>query len=174
MKILVFSDSHGTPAYMQKAVDMHPDANMIIHTGDGLKDLELLKNTPKNVFSINGNFEDTFFFGQKDTDRKVIEVCGKRILICHGHRQNVSHSFQKLIYSALEDNADVAVFGHTHVKFNSYIPKEQFAFPSDKDGIYLFNPGSISRPRDCTTPSFGLIEIENNGILLSHGIINKC
>lgn len=32
------------------------------------------------------------------------------------------------------------------------------------DGILFFNPGSISRPRDQDLPSYGLLEIEEEGI----------
>ena len=40
-KILVFSDSHGTTHNMRRAIDMHPDAEVIFFLGDGLSDIEL-------------------------------------------------------------------------------------------------------------------------------------
>ena len=90
--------------------------------------------------------------------------------MCHGHRQFVNVGHQNLIYSAIEQNADIALYGHTHCKFNKYIPSDELAFNCNK-GLYIFNPGSISRPRDGIYPSYGIIEIQENGILLSHGNI---
>ena len=39
MKILIFSDSHGRSANMLKAIEYHPDAETLLHLGDGTDDL---------------------------------------------------------------------------------------------------------------------------------------
>ena len=63
MKILVFSDSHERPRNMIKALEMHKDADCIIHLGDGIKDLDALKDLTagKSVTLIKGNAEDFSF-----------------------------------------------------------------------------------------------------------------
>ena len=170
MKLLVFSDSHGKATNMQNAVDMHKNADSLLHAGDGIKDIDLLKNIPNTVYTVNGNFEDSFFSLQKGNKYAIFELGGKKIYMCHGHRHNVNFSMSSLIYSAVECDADIVIYGHTHQKHNEYISGEDLPFKREK-GLYIFNPGSISRPRDNIYASFGLIEIQGNGVLLSHGII---
>lgn len=38
MKVLIFSDSHGKAENMLRAVSLHPDAEYIVHLGDGSGD----------------------------------------------------------------------------------------------------------------------------------------
>lgn len=170
MKILVFSDSHGRPNNMQKAIEYHKDAQYLLHSGDGIKDIELLKNAPDNIITANGNFEDCFFSLRKEKNYETFELCGKNFFMTHGHRYDVNFSMTRLIYSALEHNADVIIYGHTHRKHLEYISGENLPFQRE-NGLYIFNPGSISRPRDDVYSSYGIIEIQGNGVLLSHGII---
>lgn len=169
MKILIVSDSHGMSLNIKKALDLHPDADYLLHLGDGTADLDLLTYLPNKVYTVNGNGEDISHRAKSGLPFRLIEVCGKRIYMCHGHRQYVNFSDDKLIYSALENDADVLLHGHTHVKRNEYIPPDKLM---ERDrGLYLFNPGSITVPRDCLTPSFGLLDVSPAGILLSHGLI---
>ena len=56
MRILVFSDSHGSTYRMREAISLHTEADIIIHLGDGERDIDLLKEEIGN--------------------RKVVQVCG--------------------------------------------------------------------------------------------------
>lgn len=170
MKILVVSDSHGRSSGIAKVLKMHQDAHYLIHLGDGIDDLKDL-STPDSIqmITVNGNREDGFFSLKKAPPFSLLEVLGKKLFICHGHRYNVNHSMQNLYLAAKEQDADIALFGHTHFKHNEYVPPLETE--DSQKGIYLFNPGSISAPRDDLFPSFGLIDIRESGILLSHGII---
>ncbi len=173
MKILVFSDSHGSVFNMQKAVNMHPDAQFILHLGDGIADLNRLRSDVKySIYCVNGNFEDLSSLSKKSDNSRCIEICGKIIYMCHGHKERVGLGLNNLILSSIENNADIALYGHTHVKFNKYFPIGQLPFEYNK-GLYVFNPGSISLPRDDLYSSYGIIDIQGSDILLSHGIINK-
>ena len=58
--------------------------------------------------------------------------------------------------------AKIALFGHTHVPYNQY-----------HDGIYMLNPGSIAFPRDCSRPSYGLIDITPKGIITNTTNFNQ-
>ena len=165
MKIIVFSDSHGKYANMKRALDMHPDAQFLLHLGDGTGDVECIETAGMTVYKVNGNFEDGLFISQaKEPPFRCVDIGGKIIYMCHGHRHRVGFGLQNLLYPGLENNADIILYGHTHVKHNEYVNRES-------KGVYIFNPGSIARPRDDIYASYGLIEIEKNGILLSHGII---
>lgn len=168
MKILVFSDSHGSSFNMQKAINMHPDAEYILHLGDGVEDLRYIKHSIPNIFAVSGNHEDFSSLAENQPHSRVVEIAGKRIFMCHGHKLKVRLGLQNLYYTANEECADIALYGHTHIKRNDYLPSNQH-----ENGLYIFNPGSISQPRDDFYSSFGLIDIQPNGILLSHGLIKK-
>ena len=168
MKALIFSDSHGKYINMQKAIDMHMDSDYIIHLGDGLADLDNINPHNAQIIKTNGNFEDSFFsFGKNREIARVIELSNMRIFICHGHRHGVSGGIHNLINAIMEHDAVIALYGHTHIKHSEYISPSETV----KKGIYVFNPGSISRPRDDIYSSFGLLEIKDGFVLLSHGII---
>ena len=65
-------------------------------------------------------------------------------------------SFVGIKRAAKENNCNIALFGHTHEKYYSY-----------EDGLHLFNPGSIGSGYGGA--SYGVINITDKGILLSHG-----
>lgn len=170
MKILVFSDSHGRSEGLKKAIAMHPDAEYIIHAGDGKDDLKNVENRPEILVSVNGNSEDSFPWSKSNSDFALAEVGGKRIFVTHGHKYFVSFGLDRVIYTALENKADILIYGHTHIKYNRYVPNSA-EDGEDAGGVYVFNPGSASRPRDCITPSYGIIDIRGDDILLSHGML---
>ena len=172
MKILVFSDSHGRFHNMEKALSLHSDAKYILHLGDGTSDLDFIDTKSYTVHKVNGNYEDSFLYTHNGLPFFCFEVENKKIYMCHGHRHNVRFSMQNLCYSAIENNADIVLYGHTHIKHNEYISSEKL-HTDRENGLYIFNPGSISRPRDSIYPSYGIIEIQDGGILLSHGIIKE-
>lgn len=171
MKILVFSDSHQRNSYMKTAIDTHikmGGIDCIFHLGDGVADLECL--SPQiPVCYVDGNFEEyiTNYIKRKELRTEAcIEFGGFKFFLTHGHRYGVKSSLENAIYSAKQKGADVLIFGHTHEKFLKYLPAE-----NDEDKpIHVFNPGSISRPRD-NAFSYGVIEIRDNNILFSHGTV---
>ena len=101
-------------------------------------------------------------------------MAGKIFFLCHGHRHLTSNylgsPFKTLINQAVSKNCDVALFGHTHSKYEAFIPPDELPVKRE-NGLYLFNPGSISRPRDGDAPSYGIIDVRDNGILFSHALI---
>ncbi len=184
MKILVFSDSHGRQQNIKKALEYHPDAQYIFHLGDGLRDMEGLEPlcVGKELLQVNGNHEDAFFTFSSNPSVLCAEVCGKKIYICHGHRNSVKNTKYYLMDSACKNDADIVLFGHTHTRYYEYLPPDSLSkilvdrssgnskYTRDK-GLYIFNPGSISLPRDSKPASYGIIEIKENGVLFSHGNI---
>ncbi len=171
MKFLVFSDSHSHTAHMKKAIDTHKACSTIdciFHLGDGHKDLELLaRDIP--VLSVAGNYEEYYasYIARKELVREtLIELGGFKYFLVHGHTYNVKSSLDYAISAAVRRGADVLLFGHTHSRHYEYIS------PSERcpNGLYVFNPGSISRPRD-TSCSYGIIDTDGKNILLSHAII---
>jgi putative phosphoesterase len=58
-----------------------------------------------------------------------------------------------LLEDARDRQCRAALFGHTHR-----------AFCEEKEGILLFNPGSVSLPVGAG-PTFGLLDISKEGVL---------
>ena len=151
MNILILSDTHGD---INKALEMYYrlkpeyDFDTIIHCGDYEKDASAISDAVKlPVFSVPGNCDRSH-----SEDAKVIETPAGNILITHGHIQNVNYGYDRLLYLAEEKNCELTVFGHTHV-----------AMFEDFDGIMLFNPGSLSRPRDNSGGTCGVIIADEDG-----------
>lgn len=171
MKILVFSDSHQHIQFMKNAIDMHLAAgsvDCIFHLGDGVKDLESMSpHIP--VCYVDGNYEEyvtNYIARKKLKHESLIELSGFRFFLTHGHRYGVKSGLSSLETAARKHNADVIIFGHTHEQYYEYISPQ---YESDKP-LYIFNPGSISRPRD-NKFSYGIIDIHNSDILITHATL---
>lgn len=143
MKILVFSDSHGTTAVMIDAIETHaPD--LVLHLGDVLRDAEKLgQYYPKlAMVTVSGNC-DGF---TTDPLFKCITVNGCRILLSHGHIWHVKNSYASAFYAGRKAEADVLLFGHTHIPYCS-----------KQEEMWVMNPGAASS-------SYGIIMLENGKI----------
>ena len=144
MKILVFSDSHGNTDHMLTAVEREkPDR--IFHLGDGWDDAQTLHRMFPDIplEQVPGNCD----FRLSKPAAKLLDLCGKRILLCHGHTYRVKESLLDIGYAAREQRADLACFGHTHV------PTQEWAGES-----LLLNPGSIGY---WGKPSYAVVRIED-------------
>ncbi len=165
MKILVFSDSHGKDATIERALRLHAqDASLALHAGDGAHSFLLLsRQYPSVAFrAVCGNRDTrTSFFGEGLLDEEeLISVGGHRILLTHGHKHSVKFSPTPLRVYAASKGADIVVFGHTHMPYETYIPDGAGASP-----IRLFNPGAAK------DGCYGIIDIRDNGILMQHALI---
>ncbi|MBQ8414754.1 MAG: YfcE family phosphodiesterase [Clostridia bacterium] len=165
MKCLCFSDSHGSSYGMKRALSMHPDAEVVFFLGDGLCDFdELIYDRSRMWIAVRGNWDVNGILGDsmvKKTDS--ITLMGHRIFLTHGDMYGVKYGLDGITKLAVDQNADVVLFGHTHKMLEKYIPTEE-------GGFYLFNPGSIGGGFGIK-PSYGVINITDSGILLSHGFI---
>ena len=74
------------------------------------------------------------------------DLVGKKFYITHGYLENVKFGDDRLVYKGQSLDADIILYGHTHVPVNKRV-----------DGIYVFNPGSI---RD---GNYGFIDITEKG-----------
>ena len=131
MKILAFSDSHLHLEYMLHCVACcRPDA--IIHLGDYSQDAEVLQeNYPAiPLYSVSGNC-DQYKPGIHPPSIALIELCGVRFYLTHGHKHGVKQSLQRLIADGRASGAHAVLFGHTH---EFYV--QQY------DGLWVINPGS--------------------------------
>lgn len=175
-KILVFSDSHEETKYMNEALGLNSDADMIVHLGDGASDLtkSLPGNYEKPLVLIEGNGE---YYGWLRVDRRylpkrteMIEFEGKRIFMTHGHLYDVKFGLDRIAARAYADGADIVLFGHTHIPTCKYLPAgtELELVGKTERPLLLFNPGSIGKGFKHT---FGLLTFSGGDILPSHGEI---
>ena len=131
MKILVFSDSHGSYGKMSE-IFRNIRCDAVIFLGDGLSDAERLYKTSGAVpvYRVCGNCD---FMPLGVPDMQLLELDGARVLITHGHRQGVKSGTDALEAQARRMNSDVALFGHTHRQFYE-----------KRGGLILANPGSVA------------------------------
>ena len=155
MKALIFSDSHNSVWLMNELTEKYiSKINCILHLGDCTEDMDdiRVKYPSLPIYQIRGNNDyDSLYPAEK-----TITLGEKRIYMTHGHRQKVYYNTDTLYYTAAQEQADIALFGHTHVP---YLENE--------GGIMIMNPGSITLPRGGFNRTFAFITIENGKSILS-------
>ena len=162
-KILVFSDSHGDASAMKRVIEaIHPDAEYVLHLGDGMSELESLGYAFPRIATVgvSGNCDWMLFRSEADKQR-TLDIDGVRIFMCHGHNHGVrSGDMDALVSAAIARNADVVLYGHTHCADSREILPDGYG-----KSIKIMNPGSISRPRGgmLHAPSYGVILLGGGG-----------
>jgi len=137
LQILIMSDSHGRNENVELAIaqvrEEIGEFQMLIHLGDvgDARELESLAGVP--CYIVRGNTD----YDAKLLNANVIEAGGHRIFATHGHLYQVDMRLDLLRFAALENDCDIAMYGHTHVPY----------LEEDPDDITILNPGSISKPR---------------------------
>ncbi len=171
MKLLVVSDSHGRYESLARVMNMHSDADAVVFLGDGLSDLGRADagSYPFTVFSVKGNCDgfSLLSHGLDSPEELVFSLGGFRFFAMHGHTRGVKYGYERAINAALEKNADVLLFGHTHRAEEKYLPGQEGGKP-----LYIFNPGSLGASSDGLA-HFGIIEIREKNILFSFGALDK-
>lgn len=172
MKCLCFSDSHNFLHYMRKALNLHKDAEVVFFLGDGLSDLqELYPYYPdKAFFAVKGNCDlSVTAMGRAIKKTDSITLLGKRIVFTHGDLYGVKYGTAGIRKLAMEENADIVLFGHTHESAEIYVPAEENTAEHEcpvAKAFYLFNPGSIGS----SSATYGIITLnEESEPLFSHG-----
>lgn len=137
LRILIMSDSHGRNENVELAIaqvrEEIGEFQMLIHLGDvgDARELESLAGVPCCI--VRGNTD----YDAKLLNANVIEAGGHRIFATHGHLYQVDMRLDLLRFAALENDCDIAMYGHTHVPY----------LEEDPDDVTILNPGSISKPR---------------------------
>ena len=162
MKCLVFSDSHGYHYNMTRALRLHRDAEIVFFLGDGLSDVDYVSREFPTVkfLAVRGNCDmHRLVFGTLSEKTEMIEIMGKRIVYTHGDLYGAKYGTAGLEMLALEKDADIVIYGHTHIPATEYISDYEKPF-------YLFNPGSVSS----ASGSYGILTLTDGAEpLFSHG-----
>jgi putative phosphoesterase len=167
MKILFISDIHGSVTNLQHVIHMftRERADYIAFLGDALnhgprnpfpdsydpqRTAALLNATKEKIIAVKGNCDSEVDQMLIDYpmlgDYGVILVNQRKIFLTHGHIYHPDH-LPNLNYG------DILAFGHTHIPVATY-----------QNGIYTFNPGSISLPKGNYPNSYGIYE--NNTLMV--------
>lgn len=146
MIVGIISDTHGSHSAIEQAVRALPDADCWLHVGDCSQDAQWLRQiTHVPVYTARGNCDGYIADAKIDEYR---ELGGKRVWLTHGHHYDVKYGLRELVYWAEQYEADIVVFGHTH------IPTIE-----SSGGKYFVNPGSARYTKTCAK-----IVIENETV----------
>ena len=146
MRAAVFSDTHGRTDLMVDAIE-HYKPDMIIHLGDCEKDTEILKKKFPDIplHNVCGNCD----FSPKAPLAELVDMGPVKALICHGHSYGVDMDTDRLVWSAREQGAKIAMYGHTHRADNT-----------TAGGVQVLNPGTAGSGYRL---SWATVEVLENG-----------
>lgn len=139
MKFVVISDSHGLYDPVMDVVNANPDADIFIHLGD----YEIPEYLLNRFIFVKGNCD---YFSDAKESYDIDYDFGK-IHFEHGNHIDFAH-FDEYVKSK---NCFIFLFGHLHKKIALKI-----------GDTYVFNPGSLTKPRDSNTGSYLIINIDKN------------
>jgi hypothetical protein len=152
LRVIVFSDSHGRIDLARKVLKEAGKLDLLLHAGDFYSDaLTLAAGLSLPVKAVLGNCDGSV----EGPEEELFDLAGHRILMTHGHLNDINR-LGALLRKAKEYGAEAVIFGHTHMPQIITM-----------DDILFFNPGSISRPRGQDRPSYGILEIGEEGIMPS-------
>jgi putative phosphoesterase len=162
MKIIFFSDIHGVPSTVEKLLAHADDlmADQLVLLGDILyhgprngvpgfydppKVAELLNARREQILAVRGNcdaeVDQMLLKFPIMSDYAELAVDGHRFFLTHGHLWNA-------------ENLPAIPAGTTLVHGHTHIPEDRML----ECGIRIFNPGSISLPKQQTPQSFGFFD----------------
>lgn len=161
MKYLFASDLHGSAYYCRMLMEAYKKekADRLVLLGDLLyhgprNDLPK-EYAPKEVIAMLNEMKDQIYCVRGNCEAEVdqmvlafpvmadygfLDVNGRGIYMSHGHVYNEDH------LPPLK-KGDVFVHGHTHV-----------LQAKEVDGIHIWNPGSVSIPKEGNPPTYGILE----------------
>ncbi len=136
----------------QKFLGQIESGDIIFHAGDFVRweVFQKLKSLA-TLHAVFGNMDDAKI-GRLLPEKKVVEVQGKKIGLCHG--SGSPFKLWERVYQEFGERCDVLIFGHSHVPYNRKINHTLF-----------FNPGSLSG--NITPPfaaTYGVLTIEGDDV----------
>ncbi len=147
MKVIVFSDAHGSRILIERILNFNPNADYFISLGDSELPLDFLMDL--DIIAIKGNYPRD---AGLDYDT-ILTIAGKKLYLTHGHKYGVHKSLMKLLKYVLSQDFDIVLYGHTHIARVDKI-----------NNMLIMNPGSIRNPRSKTPPSYLILNITEDSI----------
>ncbi len=166
MKIVFLSDIHGSIKFLNKAMYrfIEEKADKLVLLGDliegpsHLKDYfynpqevaDLLNEYKDKIIAVKGNCDgeyDQAMFDFSILEKfSMIDLGERKIFASHGHQYNSDNM-------PVLNKGDIFIHGHLHVPIVEVL-----------DGVYYFNTGSVSLPRQGSRNSYGVLD--NNKFLI--------
>lgn len=161
MKNVFISDIHGSLKYARRAIEILEEekGEFLILLGDILYHgprnplpeeynpkgvAELLNKYREKIICVRGNCDSEVDAMMLDfpimSDYTMILEGKRRFFLTHGHIYNESNM-------PPISKGDILIHGHTHIPLIT-----------EKHGIYILNPGSISYPKEGNPHSYGVIK----------------
>ncbi len=138
MRLLLLSDTHlpvRAKALQPQVWSLVDEADLVIHAGDwvDVATLDALESRAARLVGVAGNNDGPELHARLGEVARV-EVEGVRIAVVHetGAAAGREHRCDALVGPASDAPADVLVFGHSHIPWDSTTP----------GGVRLLNPGS--------------------------------
>ena len=170
MKWIIASDLHGSAHYCRQLLEAwkREEAPRMLFLGDLLyhgprndlpegyapkEVIALLQERQADIFCVRGNCDAevdqmVLDFPVMANYATLFDEAGRELFLTHGHVFGAGmHNSVDHVPALPEGSA--LVYGHTHIKVN----EASEAHP----GLWLFNPGSVSIPKD-GTHSYGIYE----------------
>ena len=143
MKIVVVSDSHGDYQSLLDIVNKEYGTDIYIHLGD----YSIPDYLMSDFLAVKGNND----YGSEFPFQRTITIGkSKNIKIHLEHGSSFMFLFNRERYIK-EKDCDIFLFGHSH-------KKETY-----KEGkTFVFNPGSLTKPRDESRGSYLVLNIDEN------------
>lgn len=150
MKIIVVSDTHGHTAALERVMELHRNADAVVHCGDSRGEMAdvKMKYRDKMYYEVRGNCD----LGSTLPLTLTFTLDGLTFMVTHGHAYNVKFGTEGLARAAREEGADMVFYGHTHIPDDSVV-----------NGVRVLNPGACGG----WGASFAVVET-NNGQILSN------
>ena len=119
----------------------------ILHLGDNERDCAAIEAMYPEIplRSVKGNCDR----GYPGLDIDEFVLCEKRFFMTHGHIHGVKMGRVSIKQAAQSKNADILLFGHTHIPHQSVV-----------ENMMIINPGSIG----AGTKTYAVLEIKNGEI----------
>ena len=157
--VAVFSDAHGREnralEVLMRLNACGTPADAVFFLGDGLRGFQHALSGAFPLTAVRGNcdgslcpcFDDD---GNEIPEERQVTVGSFRVLLMHGHTQEVKSHIGRAARRGLAVDADVVLFGHTHRPV------------AEKRGnLWIVNPGSLTYPRQIgRKPSYAMLTID--------------
>lgn len=174
MKLVVFSDVHGRSDRVAELLKLHRNADAFLFLGDGIRDLpQDIHSLPSCFAGVRGNCD--FSFGNildfSLAEELLLNFGSYTVMMTHGHLYGVKSGIDSAVRHAAVRHADILLYGHTHVAEERFLPEgTAIEGITLSKPMWIMNPGSLGAPRNGKA-SYGLVQIRNEQILLSHGTL---
>ncbi len=151
MRIIVMSDSHSAYGRVLDIVTKNQTADLFIHLGDGEDEYDRIaaKFPEKKFLGVRGNND----WHSEKPPYLFLDLDGVKIFCTHGDMYSVKFGLERIIREGVKREADVVLYGHTHVARKDYI-----------DGRFILNPGSVA-DSSMTPAGYMVLDITSAGIV---------